>query len=72
MEAYWFWVIMLLVLLAILAWPIWPYTRDRWPYRYGNWHGYLPAFTAIALIFLIFLLFWFGMIVIWWPWVAYP
>jgi len=70
MEAFWFWLLMVLLFVAVFSWPSWPYTRDRWVYRNGGSRRYAPAGAAVGGIFVILLLFWFGLIVIAWPWAA--
>ena len=68
METAWFWLLILLLFLAIFAWPTWPYTQDRWVYRRrGGWR-YAPSGAAAAAFLLVLLLFWLGLIVITLPW----
>ena len=72
MEAFWFWLLFILIVFAFAAAP-WGYTRNRWPNRYGGAYRYYPSAGAGLGAFLILLLFWFGLIVIAWPWgVATP
>jgi len=68
MEVFWFWLIVVLVLVAILAWPTWPYTRSRWPYTAG--YDYALSAAAVFLVFFLLLLFWLGALAVWWPWAA--
>ena len=70
MEAFWFWFLIILLLFAVLAWPTWPYTEDRWIYRRGGRWRYAPSGAAAGAVILILLLFWLGLIVIAWPWYA--
>ena len=68
MDAVLFWVFMLLLFVTVFAWPTWPYTRDRWVYRRpGGWR-YAPSDAAAGLALLMFVLFWFGVLAIAWPW----
>lgn len=67
----WFWLLVLLIVLALLAWPTWPYTRERGFYARGGSWPYVPSAFAIMLAVLLLILFWFGFIIIWWPWVPY-
>ena len=68
METAWFWLLILLLFLAIFAWPTWPYTQDRWVYRRrGGWR-YAPSGAAAVAFLLVLLLFWLGLIVITLPW----
>lgn len=72
MEAFWFWFLILLLIIIIFAWPTWPYTRERWVYgRRGGWR-YAPSGVAAILAIFILLLFWLGLLAIWWPWYTYP
>lgn len=70
MEAFWFWLLFVLIVLAVLAWPDWVYTRERWVYSRGGRWPYVPTATAVLVAILILLLFWFGIIAISWPWYA--
>lgn len=72
MDVLWFWLLMILLLFAVLAWPTWPYTHERWVYRRGGGWRYAPAGTAALLVVLILFLFWLGIIAIAWPWYAAP
>lgn len=69
MEVFWFWLIVILLLVAVLAWPTWPYTRERWPYTTG--YAYGPSAAAAAVALFLLLLFWLGILAIWVPWAAY-
>ncbi|MEX2617434.1 MAG: hypothetical protein WD767_15180 [Alphaproteobacteria bacterium] len=68
----WFWLLMLLLLAVILAWPTWPYTYERGVYRRGGYWRYGPSAAAAATAALILILFWLGLLVIAWPWAATP
>lgn len=68
MEAFWFWFLVILLLFAVFAWPTWPYTRERWLYRRGGRWRYAVSGASAATAFLVLLLFWFGFLVIAWPW----
>lgn len=70
MDVFWFWLVMLLLLITVFAWPTWPYTRDRWVYRRSGGWRYAPSGAALAIFLFIMLLFWFGAIVIALPWAA--
>lgn len=72
MEVFWFWLFLVLLLLMILGWPTWPYTRDRGIYRRGGGWRYALSGAAAVLAFFILLLFWLGLLAIWWPWYTYP
>lgn len=72
MEVFWFWFLLLLLVIVLFAWPTWPYTRDRWVYRRPGYWPYAPSGLAAVLAILLLLLFWLGLLVIWWPWYAYP
>ena len=72
MDVFWFWFLMLMLVIVIFAWPSWPYTHDRWVYRRESRWRYGPSGVAAALAVLLFLLFWFGLLAIWWPWYAPP
>lgn len=67
MEVFWFWLVVLLLVLAIFAWPTWPYTRNRWVYRRPGAWRYAPAGAAVAVLLLLLIFFWFGLLVIAWP-----
>lgn len=62
-----FWFALALVLFLILAWPAWPYTRGRWPYRYGGVWPYALSLVATLLLVLLFLSLWMGLIVTTYP-----
>lgn len=64
MELFWFFVFVLLLVVLIGTWPVWPYTESR------EW-GYTPSAIAAMLLIVFFLLVWLGMIAVWWPWGAY-
>lgn len=68
MEAFWFWLIIILLLIAVLALPSWPYTRERWPYT--TRYRYAPSAIAGLIAFFLIFLFWFGLIALWIPWDA--
>ena len=59
----WFWLFILLILLAVALLPAWPYARAR------NW-GYAPTGCALGLVVLLLILFWLGVLTVAWPW--YP
>ncbi len=63
-----FWFFVFLILIAVLALPAWPYTRDRRFYRNDNHWRYAPSVAAALLAVLIVLLFWLGLLAVWWPW----
>lgn len=64
MAVFWFWIVVLLLFLFILAWPAWPYTRGRGIYGRGGGWPYVPSGVAFTLALLVLLLFWLGQIVI--------
>lgn len=68
MADFFFWFFILLFVVTILAWPTWPYTQERWPYRRGGEYRYAASATAAALAVLILVLFWLGLLTIAWPW----
>jgi hypothetical protein len=70
MDVFWFWFLIILLFIAIFAWPSWPYTRNRGVYRRTGVWPYAPAGAALAAVLLILLFFWLGMIIIAWPWYA--
>lgn len=72
MGVFWFWLLMILLLFSILAWPTWPYTHERRVYRRGGGWRYAPSGTAAGAALLILLFFWLGLLVIAWPWAAAP
>ena len=72
MEYGWFWLLVILVLIATFAWPSWPYTRERGIYRRGGSWRYAPSGFAAAFALLILLLFWLGILAVAWPWTAAP
>jgi hypothetical protein len=59
MAVFWFWLAVLLVIVALVAAPSWPHSR--------SW-GYAPSSGALLGFLLILVLMWFGVIVAWWPW----
>lgn len=69
MEAFWFWLLFILIIFAFAAAP-WGYTREQWPYRYGGAYRYYPSAAAGLGALLILLLVWLGLIVIAVPWAA--
>jgi hypothetical protein len=71
MDVFWFWALLLLLLVAVFAWPSWPYTRDRGLYRDPG-RRYAPSGVALVIALLLLLFVWFGLLTIWWPWAAYP
>jgi ribose/xylose/arabinose/galactoside ABC-type transport system permease subunit len=66
--AFWFWILVLLLIFMIFAWPTWPYTRGRWVYRRGGRWRYAPSAGAGAGLVLILLCVWLGVIAISYPW----
>lgn len=70
MEGFWFWMLVLLLVLAFFAWPSWPYTRDRRVYRRGGGWAYGISAAAVVAALLLAGLFWLGLIVIWMPFAA--
>lgn len=67
-DVFGFWFLIFLILIAVFAWPTWPYTRDRRFYRNDNNWRYAPSAAAALLAVLIVVLFWLGLLAIWWPW----
>jgi len=68
MATIWFWFLVLLLLLAIFAWPVWPYTRVFRIYqRSGHW-PYVPSGVAFTIALILLLLFWLGWILVAIPW----
>ncbi|AVX04868.1 hypothetical protein [Maritalea myrionectae] len=67
---FYFW--LFLLLLVVIGWPSWPYTRERWPYKHGGNYRYAVSGMAAALAILFWMLFWFGLVAIAWPWTAPP
>lgn len=63
MEFFWFFFLWFLLLVVIAAWPTWPHARTR------GW-GYYPSGAAAGLLILLLILIWFGVLAVWWPWVA--
>ena len=72
MADFFFWFFILLLVVTIFAWPTWPYTYERWPYRRGGGSRYATSATAASLAVLILVLFWLGILAIAWPWAAAP
>ena len=72
MDGLFFWLLLILIVVALFAWSSWGYTRQRWPYRYGGGYRYYPSGAAGLAVILILLLFWLGIIAIAWPWAATP
>ncbi|MFP4239385.1 hypothetical protein [Rhodosalinus sp.] len=72
MDVFWFWFLILMLVVLVFAWPSWPYTYERWPYRYGGGYRYAAPLVAAGLALLVLLLFWLGMLAIAWPWAAAP
>jgi len=70
MGVLWFWFLILLFFIAVLALPTWPYTRNRGIYRRTGMWPYAPAGAALGLAILVLLFVWLGVIVIAWPWYA--
>jgi hypothetical protein len=64
MEVFWFIVFLFLLVILFGALPTWPYTEER------EW-GYAPSAIAFVLLLLFLVLFWFGIIAVWWPWAVY-
>lgn len=58
----WFWILLLLLLLVLALLPTWPYSRE--------W-GYVPSATAFALVVLLLILLWLGIIAMSLPWYGY-
>lgn len=61
MELIWFILLWAAVLMLVFAWPAWPYARVR------GW-GYGPSALAAAILVILLLLFWFGLIAFSLPW----
>lgn len=61
MPYFWFWIMVFLLLVAIFAWPAWPYSRERW--------GYGPSGASFVVFLVVLAAFWFGFVAVWWPWV---
>lgn len=72
MNGFWFWVLMALIFCAAATWPTWPFTRDRWLYRRGGAWRYVPTGVIIAVIAMLLLLVWLGVIRLTWPWAVAP
>ena len=74
MDVFWFWLFLILLLFAVLGWPSWPHTRERWVYRRGGGWRYAPSGVAALLVVLLLILLWLGLIAIAiaWPWYAAP
>lgn len=72
MDVFWFWLIIVLLLVAVFAWPSWPYTREREFYRRDGGWRYAPSGAAFVALMIILLLFWLGMIAITLPWAVAP
>ena len=68
MEVFWFWILVILAITIILAWPAWPHTRERWPYTSGGGFAYGPSALAAGLLLLLLLIIWLGAITVWLPW----
>lgn len=66
-----FWLWIMLIVVAVAALPGWGYTRERWPYRNPRYR-YYPAAASLLVALLVLLLFWLGFIAIAWPWAAAP
>ncbi len=64
MAVFWFWIVVLLLFVFIVAWPTWPYTRGQGIYGRGGAWPYVPSGVAFTLALLVLLLFWLGLIVI--------
>lgn len=62
MDVFWFWVLFLFLLLALVAWPAWPHSR-RW--------GYAPTMVGVAGFLIVIAMFWIGLLTVWWPWVGH-
>ncbi|ARU00694.1 hypothetical protein LOKVESSMR4R_01375 [Yoonia vestfoldensis] len=63
-----FWFLIILLMIAVFAWPSWPHTRERRFYRRDNRWRYGPSLGAALGAALIILLVWLGLLVLWWPW----
>jgi len=61
MAYFWWWVLIVLFIVAIFSWPTWPYARGRW--NYG------PSGAAAAVFILVLALIWLGFFAVWWPWI---
>ncbi len=72
MDVLWFWLLVVVLLIAVFAWPTWPYTRQRGIYRRGGRWPYAPSLLAAILFVLVLLLFWLGFLGVWWPWAVGP
>lgn len=68
MEYVWFWIVLFLLLVAVLALPTWPYTRERGVYARGGMWPYGPSALVAGLLILLGVIFWLGLISAWWPW----
>ena len=64
MEFFWFWVLVLLLIVTVFAWPSWPHTRVWWPHRWGGRWPYFTSFLALVAILVILFLGWFGYVLI--------
>jgi Na+/melibiose symporter-like transporter len=58
MSAFLFALLLVFIILAIVAWPAWGHTQDRWPYIRGGRYRYYPSAGAIVAALLVILLFW--------------
>ena len=55
----WTLILILLLVLLIATFPVYPYSR--------SW-GYYPTSALAALLIVYFLLIWFGFVALWYPW----
>ena len=62
MGLVWFWVLIGLFILFLLALPSWPYSRGRWGFGYSG--------AALLILLIIIALVWWGWFSLWWPWGA--
>ncbi|SDY86949.1 DUF3309 family protein [Citreimonas salinaria] len=72
MDVFLFWLVVVLLLITVFAWPTWPYTYERGVYRRGGRWRYAPSGASAAAVLVILLLFWLGLVVITLPWATAP
>ncbi|HEV7344456.1 MAG TPA: hypothetical protein VGN60_02360 [Devosia sp.] len=58
MSPFLFALLLIFIILAIVGWPAWGHTRERWPYTRGGRYRYYPTAGAIVAAILVILLFW--------------